>query len=133
MTALSDKWAYEQADLFNPDKAEQALNEAVERVEQHANSVWMDYAMNAVKLIASHRAEFTTDPVWAILERWRRSDEGFETTHERRAMGAVMRNAVRAGWCVPTNRTQPSVRPVCHRRDLRIWASLICRSMTPDD
>ena len=42
-------------------------------------------------------------------------------------MGAVMRSLVGAGVCRKTERTVKTSRVAAHRRDLRIWQSLICR------
>lgn len=114
------KWAYKQPDLFNVEAAEAALTEAVERVERNAEAEWMDAALKAVKLVAEHRETFTSDAIWAVLARW-----GVEQPHEERALGAVLRKAKTLGWCVTTNQTSRSVRPICHRRDLRVWRSLI--------
>lgn len=120
-------WAWSQESLFEPDEHEQALNLAVEKVEHHPTQPWFDYAMQAVKLIATNREEFTTDPVWAVLERWRWTDE-IDQTNETRAMGAVMRKAAQLGWCEATNRTEKSKRPACHGRPVRIWKSSIFAS-----
>lgn len=123
--SVPPKWAYAQPTLFDAQAAESALNEAVERVERNADSGWFNAALRAVRLIAIHRSEFTTDSVWAVLARWQ-----IEGPHEERAMGAVMRRAKSLRWCEPTNQTSRSVRPACHRRDLRIWQSLIVDSLS---
>src|SRR5262245_47419004 len=117
MTARAGpKWAYAQPNMFDVEAGEAALNEAVERVEEHASDDWLAAAASAVRLIAEHRSLFTTDPVWAILER-----RGIPGPHEQRALGAVMRRMQRLGVCEPTNQTALSARPICHRRPLRVW------------
>lgn len=120
MKTVPPKWVYAQPALFDAQAAEIALNDAVERVEAHASAEWMAACMDAIRLVAEHRQELTTDSVWAVLSRWQ-----IEEPHESRAMGAAMRKARTSGWITPTHQTSRSVRPACHRRDLRVWSSLI--------
>ena len=76
---------------------------------------WQKRALNAVRYIASVRAEFTTDAVWHILG---------ETPKEPRQLGPVMSAAARERVCVATDRTHISTRPENHRRPLTVWESL---------
>lgn len=103
------------------DAARAATDEAIERVERHANENWTAAAFGVVVWVAERRPEFTTDPVWAVLER-RYPDV---QTHEPRALGAVIKKAVREGVIEATDRTHKSVRPECHRNPKAIWRSLI--------
>lgn len=77
-------------------KAVAETDEAVERVERHADAAWMDDAHAAVHNLAKDAAEtgqpFTADDVWGYLH-----DHGIQAPREPRALGAVMRAAVRAG------------------------------------
>ena len=43
------------------------------------------------------------------------------------AMGAAMRSASALGLIRRTNHTRKSERVACHRRDLRVWVSLLWR------
>ncbi len=95
-------------------EAQRAKKDAIERVDAHADDSWKARAMNAVKHLARHRQQFTTDEVWAIVE----------TNREPRAMGAVMQKACKAGTIEKTNTTRQSVRVECHGRDVRVWRSL---------
>jgi hypothetical protein len=98
----------------------QALTtEAIERVEEHANDRWIAEVRDVVRLLASCRHEFTTDDVWLQVDRLD------VTTHEPRAMGAVMRFAARSGWVTATDRVVSSLRPECHCRPVRVWQSLL--------
>lgn len=100
-------------------KAEQARDRALVQVDSNANGDWKRQARACVLELCISRQEFTTDAVWALLER-----RGART-HEPRALGAVMRHAVGEEWCAPTGRYHPSVRVDCHARPLQIWRSLI--------
>lgn len=46
-------------------------------------------------------------------------------THEPRALGALMREAARAGDIEATDAWALSERVACHRRPLRVWRSLL--------
>lgn len=101
-------------------------DEALERVEKAAPLEWKDFALRAVWLICVQVGPgggFTTDRVWAVLER----GLGVERSAppEPRAMGAIMMKAKRLRFCEPTDRTKKSVRPDCHGRPVRIWKSLV--------
>ncbi len=91
--------------------------EAVERVEAHADPEWCAAALSAVRYLADHLAEWTTDEVWGLLKA-----RG-EATHEPRALGAVMRRAVADGICLPTDRYRPTIRREAHGRPVRVWTS----------
>ena len=105
---------------FDPKKAARKREEAIRRVDEHAEEQWKMDALHAVKMVARQRKHFTTDAVWKVLE----GITDFEPA-EPRAMGAVMRRAVKAGFCVITTETRESIRTSCNRRPLRIWESLI--------
>lgn len=69
---------------------------AIVLVAEHANVSWKDVALVAVRLTAERQDTFISDDVWDTLaELFPEFD-----THEPRAMGAVMRQAVKAGYCV---------------------------------
>lgn len=110
---------------FHPAKAVVAREEAISRVDEHANLEWKDCALTAVMTVASVHAEFITDAVWAGLEEL----DASVTTHDGRAMGAVMRQAHRMGFITPTDRYAPSSRVKAHRRPMRIWKSELSRGL----
>lgn len=101
--------------------AQQAADNAVRIVGDNANELWMRKARQSLMQVARMNASFTTDDVWADMLL---VDE-FAVTHEPRAMGAVLRRAVKEGVCVATPRYQPSVRVECHARPVRVWRSLV--------
>ena len=99
----------------------QARDEAMQQVDDHADTSWKGKALAAVLHIAEHGDEVTTDEVWAALEKW----YPHLRTHEPRAMGPVMRRAAGLGLIERTERTTLSVRPENHRRPVRVWRSLV--------
>ena len=104
-----------QLELFNTGPRD----EAIERVAGHANPDWLTEAMDTVISMAIRLDTFTTDDVWDHL-----ASTGV-TTHEPRAMGAVMVSAQRLGWVTATSHWRVSRRRSCHSRPLRVWKSLV--------
>lgn len=107
-----------QGDLLNLAAAMSARDEAVQRVGANADPEWYDHALHAIWCLAISRQEITTDDVWDEIGH-------ALTTHEPRALGAVMQKAARLGYVEATDRYRPSARAACHARPVRIWASLI--------
>jgi hypothetical protein len=100
------------------DKREsaQARDVAIERVARGSGE-WQVDALNAIRSLAATQPSLTTDDVWRALGR--------DPDVEGRAMGAAMRSAAKLGLVQKTERTTKSVRVSCHRRDLRVWRSLL--------
>jgi hypothetical protein len=105
-----------QPDLF---AAEQAKARAIDVVEANADEQWLGEALAAVARVAGTVDKFTTDDVWAALAS--RSWLSGKGPVERRAMGAVMRMAMRQKIARPLNELRPSVSSVNHSRPLRVW------------
>lgn len=93
-------------------QAEAARDRAVATAASGAPDVWMTRARQVVRQLADTGADFTTDALWARLPQ----------PPEPRAMGAVMTWAAEQGLVVATDRTEPSTRPECHARPVRVWA-----------
>ena len=100
-----------QGDLFEP---ETLRDEAIARVEAHAHAQWMKAAKRIVWQLAQTREPFTTDIVWSRLEQLGVS------THEPRAMGAVMLAAVRAGFIAAQGYVK-TTRPEAHCRPIPVY------------
>ncbi len=96
--------------------------QAIEQVRENASDIWKRAALAAVKRVCEEWVEFTTDAVWDEIVR-----TSYAYTHEPRAMGAVMTDAARSGWCRHSGRVVPSVRRECHRRPLAVWISSITK------
>lgn len=98
--------------------AERAKIIAIDRVEAGADASWMEAASLVIRTLARVEDYFTTDLVWERLEFM-----GVEQPREPRAMGAVIRRAVRAGLIEATGRYEPSGRVDCHARPCMLWRS----------
>lgn len=92
-----------------------ARDEAIDRVEANAHDLWLAAAREALDELCATRESFTSDDLWAAL------DGRDVSTHEPRAMGAVLRQAARDGLVAGTRQYRPSVRPACHARPVRVW------------
>jgi len=95
-------------------------DEAINRVEANANAKWREAAYLACCLCAYKWREFTTDDVWELMDALFPDCQ----THEPRAMGAIMRKAVRAGKIEASGESFKSRRPQCHGRPIAVWDSL---------
>ena len=96
--------------------AEVVRDEAIQRVDEHANDAWKARAFDAIARVARRRSTLTTDDVWAAMD-------GPAGTHEPRAMGPMMLSAARAGLIEATESYVKSARVTCHARPLRVWSS----------
>lgn len=96
-----------------------SFDDAIAQVRQNARSEWGAKALVVVKQLCKEHASFTTDMVWAELDKtgWK--------SHEPRALGAIMRQASSNDWCRSTGQFTISQRPACHRRPITIWQSLL--------
>lgn len=110
-----------QLPLFDKKTAGEVRDNAIKRVGDNAQRAFMTCALISVKTVARIVPEFTTDEVVAHMVR------AFPevTTHEPRAWGAVMRQAVKEGWIANTHRVRASEMVSNHRRPKAIWASRI--------
>jgi hypothetical protein len=89
-------------------------DEALERVEEHADPEWMERGREVAVEVAGTYLEFTTDHLWQRLP----------PTRDNRAMGALMAWVRRSKLAKPTDRHVQSDRAVCHARPVRVWRSL---------
>lgn len=92
-----------------------ARDEAMARVDEAADSVWKDQALEAIRVTCEQLHEFHVDDVWKIGE--------LERTREDRALGPQMRRAAALGWCRKTDRVRPSIRS--HGSGKPVWVSLL--------
>lgn len=103
-------------------EAKIATDEAIKQVAENMDIQWQKLAWETLKLIAENHPEFTTDDLWAVLDRYPDI-----TTHEPRAMGAIMRKAVKHRWVVTTGRYVKTKRPIAHQKPIAVWKSLAYR------
>lgn len=95
------------------------LTAALERVGDHADERWMTVALAAVERVACRMVSFTTDDVWDELTAHEAN------THDGRALGNVIKRAVKHGVCERTDQYRPSRRPECHQRPVKVWRSTV--------
>lgn len=92
-----------------------ARDAAIEQVGDNASADWLAAVWRIVEALPIG-ALFTTDYVWASLER-----DAVPPTHEPRAMGAAIVGLRRAGLAVATGDYRKSARVECHARPVMIW------------
>lgn len=115
--SVAKRMAAEIADaMLAPGRA--ARDKAIQKVETHANDEWKQSAFAAVEKTAREAEAFIVDSVWL------RMPEG-SSTHEGRAMGAIMQKAQREGLIAPTNDFRPSFDKTHHACPRRVWKSLV--------
>lgn len=95
-----------------------ARDEAIDRVEEHANPDWKEVAYVTALGVARVKRFFTSEDVWDALS-------GDVCTHEPRAMGAVMRRLRKEQFVQPTDQFITSTSPLGHGRPSRVWRSLL--------
>ena len=122
---MADDWT--QTSIFDLPLARQLRDEAINRVDEAANPVWKDAALNAVTHVARLRSHLTTDDVWQTMQ-----DMQIPMPPEPRALGAIMQKAARLGLVTATDRIMQSARPECHARPVRVWTSLIANNADSD-
>lgn len=90
---------------------------ALEQVEEAADDDWKEEALAAVERTCMALPEFISDDVWTT--------GGLESTREDRALGPILLQARRLGWCEKTDRLRPSRRS--HLSGKPVWRSLVRR------
>ncbi len=95
------------------------LEDAIEAVNAHANDDWKKIALDKVWLLCETRATFTADDFWEEMAKT------MAVTHENRAYGSIIRQAMKNGWCVRTNVFVKSKRQHCHSMDIPQYQSLL--------
>ena len=99
---------------------EELRDEAMARVEAHADPDWKHMAVRAFMKVAYGSDEFTTDDVWRQLEEWE-----VPAPHEPRAMGPIVRSLVTQGVIEPVGRRKKSALPQGHCRPVEVYRRVI--------
>ena len=105
---------------FDSAAAAAARDAAMQEAEDNAKAEWKAGVLFIIEGVAKVTEEFTTDRIWWFIDK-----RGVGRPREPRALGPMMRKAAANGWIAKTDRTRKGVRPECHRRDLRVWKSLV--------
>lgn len=106
--------------LFDSGEGRARRDEAIERVEAHADTAWKDSARACLVYVASRKEHFTADDVAEELGSWVGGG-----THEPRAMGAIFLWARREKIAEPTSEFRATRRPQGHAGPRRVWKSLV--------
>lgn len=89
------------------------LDAVLHQVHENANEEWKVAADLTVRVFADRGAEFTADDVWDVMDRLPYS------THERRALGPILRTAQREGVIQNTGTFVRSRRR--HKSPIPVW------------
>lgn len=116
MSTQEPLWA--ELDRIDRATVRATAEQAIQQVEENADPDWKTLALEAVRVTCEQRAEFHVDDVWDVGQ--------LPHTREDRALGPVMRQAARLGYCAKTDRVRPSVRS--HLSGKPVWRSLLYRS-----
>jgi hypothetical protein len=106
-----------------PAPAQEAITEAIQRVDDCANKDWKIVFDQCVIDAAHKKSEITSDDVLAEWE----AIPNRPSTHNLAAIGPAMKRAAREGVLTSTNRVERSARAVKHGIRHTIWASNIYR------
>jgi len=93
------------------------------RVYRAADPHWKQCMIECAKEVAQRKPIFITDDIVELC----RDKHPNATTHEKRAIGPLMREVCRLGYCIPTQDWVQSAQAQCHRRPMLVWYSLIFR------
>jgi hypothetical protein len=95
--------------------------DGMDRAWEHANTEWKRVMLICALEVAKRKPFLNTDD----LEHWRSTYYPNHTTHENRAIGPIMREAAKLGYCTPTLDWVESRQKVNHSRPMRVWFSLV--------
>lgn len=111
-------------DLFDLDVGRRLRDLGIDQADGAADPAWSAAALLAVHDCAKALPEFICDEVWKYIPA------GFDT-HEKRAMGGVIKWAVRLEWIEGTGDYRQTRRKASHATPRQIWRSLIYRGAPP--
>jgi hypothetical protein len=98
-------------------EARAAAKEGMERTTRHADPIWMEAAMEAIRKVCVTLPDFISDAVWSV--------GGLEHSVHDRALGAQIVKAAKLNWCKKTDRMRPSVHS--NGSGKPVWVSLLWR------
>jgi hypothetical protein len=105
------------ATIIGQNAQQMSLEDALAEVEENADKKWKNAALAQIRYLCVSRDEFTADDVWDRLDMLP------VATKEPRALGAIMRRAVKEGWMRSTEKFVKSRRVESHRRPIVTWQS----------
>jgi len=96
--------------------ATDARDEALMRVQRHANTTWLYWAAASINKASLDKGEFTADDVWEQLDEWQ-----VARPHEPRALAPVLIALAKAGVIEATDKYRQSKRVSRHAGPVRVW------------
>ena len=127
--SLDDYLAEQQRRLaeranFDPARARQARDAAIQQVDEHAIAAWKAAARACIERCARTLPEFSTDDVFRLLIEYH------VITRDNRAMGPQMMQAAADGLIAKTERRINTERVSRHNTEIAVWRSLVYRAKT---
>jgi hypothetical protein len=110
---------YTQISIEDPPVYE-TVPQVLARVELHASSEWKQCYKHALSVVCGTRRFFTADDVADVMKEMYPD----VTTHDKRAAGAMLKNAARDGWCKKTGRYLTCTRENQHACPKAEWESI---------
>jgi hypothetical protein len=116
---------------FESQRPEQAphefaeTKEAIQKAKDHANALWMDTAYSVGVMHARRFPKFSSADIDIAMQH----DFPGVSTHEKRAMGAVIRRLMRERVVEKTTEIVQDPRRNCHNQNKRVLRSLLYRGM----
>lgn len=107
------------------DDGSDGKRDGMDRAERHADPHWWQCMLEAVKATAIEMLYFNTDDVTRRCQK----DHPNASTHEKRAIGPLMKEACRLEYCEPTRSWKESTWAACHKRPKRTWTSLLYQGL----
>jgi len=104
--------------IFDDKQAREAAIRGQKKAEEAAHEAWKEQAREAIYTTATTRSRFIVDDVWPNIK-------GDVFTHDLRAMGSLMTQAVKHGWIERTKEYRPSSRKSSHSNPRVVWKSLL--------
>lgn len=100
-------------------------DEAIERGYKNADDAWKNEALSVVQDLCLSQEHFTGDDVKIIMAK---SDVD---THDKRAIGGVIRKAYKLGYCEPTGIYEQS--QFNHGSLHQVWKSKLLKQNKEDE
>jgi len=102
---------------YSQKEIQDETNQAIHRGYESANEKWKEYALLMLNVLAKSRTTFTVDDLRAEVDK-----KGY-ITHDKRAMGGIIRTGLARGWFSKTGQIIPS--KTGHGIPMQVWQSKI--------
>lgn len=99
----------------DPSDIREVTDKAIGRGYKNANKEWKEMALACVRTVCENRHQFTMNDVRGLI------DISPIKTHDKRAIGGIIKKAKKLKWIEPTG--QSIMSKVGHKSPLQIWRS----------